>query len=133
MFSRTVAVTHSVAATTIHAVLGLMRSLTTHLYPKLPIRVNAIAPSWTNTSILSPTVLATVGEGNCQSADVPAQSVTMLMADKGRHGELVYSDRGNYMELENGKKGYNHFTAKMMGAESADDLTELKVIRDLSK
>lgn len=133
MFSRTAVIIDSVAATTKHAVLGLLRSLTAYLHDKLPIRVNAIAPSWTNTGILSPTVIAAVGEDNCQSADVPAQSATVLMADKERHGELVYSDRGHYMELENGKKGYNRFTATMLGAEDVDDLAELRVMRDLSK
>lgn len=121
----------SVAATTKHAVLGLMRSLTGHLHPQLPIRINAIAPSWTDTGILNPAVLAAIGEGNYQPADVPAQSVTVLMADKKRHGEMVYSERGHFMDMENGEKGYHHLTAKMLGVERESDLTELKVMRDL--
>ena len=55
------------------------------------------------------------------------------MADKKRHGELIYSERGQYRELENGEKGYHHLTAKMLGVESEGDLTELKVMRDLLK
>ncbi|KAF1361335.1 NAD(P)-binding protein, partial [Lizonia empirigonia] len=99
-----------------HAVLGLMRSLTGHLHPTLPIRINAIAPSWTDTGILSPPVLAALGD-KVQSADVPARSVTVLMADKKRHGELVYSECGHFLELENGEKGYHHLTAQMLGVE----------------
>lgn len=110
-----------------------MRSLTGHLHPQLPIRINAIAPSWTDTGILPPGTLATIGEGNFQSADVPARSVALLMADKKRHGELVYSERGHFMDLENGPKGYHAFTAQMLGVQSEDGLEELRVMRDLSK
>jgi hypothetical protein len=92
-----------------------MRSLTGHLHPNLPLRINAIAPSWTDTGILSPAVLAALGDGNYQSADVPARSVTLLMADSRRHGELVYSERGQFKDLENGENGYHHLTAKMLG------------------
>ncbi|KAF9693063.1 hypothetical protein EKO04_008939 [Ascochyta lentis] len=116
--------------TTKHAVLGLVRSLTSHLHPHLPIRINAIAPSWTDTGILSPAVLAAIGE-NLQPADAPAQSVTVLMADKTRHGELVYSERGHYMDLENGEKGIHYVTAQMLGVQHEGDLTELKVMKEL--
>lgn len=124
---------HRSAATTKHAVLGLMRSLTGHLHPNLPIRINAIAPSWTDTGILSPAVLAAIGEGNYQSADVPARSVTLLMADKRRHGEMVYSERGLFKDLENGENGYHHLTAKMLGVEGEEGLSELHVMRELVK
>jgi hypothetical protein len=126
-------VTDSNTATTKHAVLGLMRSLTGHLYPSMPIRINAIAPSWTDTGILSPAILAAIGEGNYQSADVPARSVTVLMADKQRHGQLVYSERGHFKDLENGPQGYHHLTATMLGIENEEGLSELKVMRDLLK
>jgi NAD(P)-dependent dehydrogenase (short-subunit alcohol dehydrogenase family) len=119
--------------TTKHAVLGLMRSLYGHLYPQLPIRINAIAPSWTDTGIVPREVLAALGEGNYQSADVVGRSVTLLMADDKRHGELVYSERGHYMDLENGEKGYHRLTANMLGVENEGDLSELKVMRELLK
>ncbi|KAJ4376939.1 hypothetical protein N0V86_006377 [Didymella sp. IMI 355093] len=119
--------------TTKHAVLGLMRSLTGHLHPNLPLRINAIAPSWTDTGILSPAVIAALGDGNYQSADVPARSVTLLMADSKRHGELVYSERGQFKDLENGENGYHHLTAKMLGVQDEGGLSELKVMRDLLK
>jgi hypothetical protein len=120
-------------ATTKHAVLGLLRALYGHLYPKLPIRINAIAPSWTDTGIVPREVLAALGEGNYQSADVPGRSVTYLMADKNRHGELIYSDRGQFMDLENGEKGYHALTKKMLGVPESEDLSELGVMKDLLK
>lgn len=110
-----------------------MRSLTGRLHPSLPIRINAIAPSWTDTGIVSAAVLAAAGEGNYQSADAPARSVALLMADKKRHGELVYSERGLFMDLENGERGYHHLTAQMLGVESEAELAELKVMRELAR
>lgn len=110
-----------------------MRSLTCHLHPKLPIRINAIAPSWTDTGIISRAHLAAIGEGNYQSADVPARSVTLLMADTKRHGELVYSDRGHFMDLENGQNGFHHLTAKMLGVEGEQYSTVPAFIRDLAR
>lgn len=109
-----------------------MRSLTCNLHPKLPIRINAIAPSWTDTGIISRAQLNAIGERNYQSADVPARSVTLLMADPNRHGELVYSDRGHFMDLENGENGYHHLTAKMLGVEG-EDRTVPAFMRDLVK
>jgi hypothetical protein len=123
----------SVTATTKHAVLGLMRSLYGHLHPKLPIRINAIAPSWTDTGIVPREVIAALGEGNYQSADAVGRSVTVLMADKERHGELVYSERGLYMEMENGDKGFHQLTANMLNVASEGEMSELKVLRDLSE
>lgn len=122
---------NNIAATAKHAVLGLMRSLHGQLHPRLPIRINAIAPSWTDTGIIPRQVLAVLGEGNYQSADVVARSVTVLMADQKRHGELVYSELGRYMDLENGEKGHHALTAKTLGAESEDELPELKLMRGL--
>ncbi|KAH6629711.1 hypothetical protein C7974DRAFT_310563 [Boeremia exigua] len=115
-----------------HAVFGLMRSLAPQLHP-LRIRVNAIAPSWTDTGIMSPEIIAAVGPDSFQAADVPARSVAVLMADATRHGELVYSERGHFMDLENGKDGYHAVTARMLGVEREEDLAELKVMRDLAE
>jgi hypothetical protein len=92
-----------------------MRSLTQHLHPTLPLRINAIAPSWTATGIVPPEALAAIGEAEFQSPDVPARSVVLLMADGKRHGEMVYSEKGRFVELENGKAGYHGFAAGMLG------------------
>ncbi|KAF1912789.1 hypothetical protein BDU57DRAFT_521344 [Ampelomyces quisqualis] len=116
-----------------HAVLGLLRSLHGHLYPKLPIRINAIAPSWTETAIVPREVIAALGKGNYQSADVVARSVTLLMADATRHGELVYSDCGKFKDLENGEMGYHAVTRRMLGVGDGGEMSETGVLKKLSK
>ncbi|KAG9195224.1 hypothetical protein G6011_00344 [Alternaria panax] len=97
-----------------HGVLGLLRGLQPQLYPKLPIRINAVAPFWTDTAIVPPAVAAALGEAGLQSTDVVARSVALLMADKGRHGELIYSAAGRFLETENGKAGHHAFMQQML-------------------
>ncbi|RYO26053.1 hypothetical protein AA0113_g3961 [Alternaria arborescens] len=105
-----------------HAVLGLVRALQPQLHPKLPIRINAVAPSWTDTAIVPRTIVAALGESIVQSADVVARSVALLMADKRRHGELVYSAAGKFLEMENGTAGFHALTQQML--ESKEDEME---------
>ena len=92
-----------------------MRSLTQHLHPALPLRINAIAPSWTATGIIPPGAVGAIGEAEFQSSDVPARSAVLLMADGKRHGEMVFSEKGKLVELENGEAGYHGFAAGMLG------------------
>ena len=92
-----------------------MRSLTQHLHPALPLRINAIAPSWTATGIIPPGAVGAIGEAEFQSSDVPARSEVLLMADGKRHGEMVFSEKGKFVELENGEAGYHGFAAGMLG------------------
>lgn len=125
--------TYNTQALSKHAVLGLMRALHPQLHPHLPIRINAIAPSWTDTGIVPRELLAALGEGNFQSADVVARSVTLLMADEARHGELIYSDRGNYIELENGEKGFHAMTKRMLGVGEEEEVFELEVMRRIAE
>ena len=120
-------------ATAKHAVLGLLRSLTPNLHPTLPIRINAIAPHWTETGIVTKEHTAVLGEGKYQSADVAGRSATILMADKKRHGELVYSECGRFMDLENGEKGYHALTKRMLGKEEGEEVLEVKVLQRLAE
>jgi hypothetical protein len=106
-----------------------MRSLYAHLHPKLPIRMNAISPSWTNTSLVPPDILAALGTNSYQSPDVVARSVTLLMADTQRHGHLVYSECGRFKELENGDKGFHEGLARMLGVKGEMDVPELRIFR----
>jgi hypothetical protein len=92
-----------------------MRSLTQHLHPTLPLRINAIAPSWTATGIVPPDAVAVIGEAEFQSPDVPARSAVLLMTDGKRHGEMVFSEKGRFLECENGKAGYLGFAENMLG------------------
>jgi NAD(P)-dependent dehydrogenase (short-subunit alcohol dehydrogenase family) len=120
-------------ATSKHAVLGLLRSLTPALHPKLPIRINAIAPSWTETGIVPKAVINALGAGNYQSADVVGRSVTLLMADEERHGELIYSECGKFRDLENGERGYHEMTKRMLEVGEGEELQETAVLRKIRK
>lgn len=53
------------------------------------------------------------------------------MADKNRHGELIYSEVGKFRDLENGAKGYHALTKTMLDVPQSEELSELKVIKDL--
>jgi hypothetical protein len=66
-------------------------------------------------------VVAALGEGNCQSADVVARSVVLLIADMQRHGELVYSRGGMYTEIENGERGFHTLVKGMISVESGEE------------
>ena len=63
-------------------------------------------------------MVVALGEGNCQSADVVARSMVLLMADRQRHGELIYSDKGMYTEMENEEKGFHTLVKGMFGMGS---------------
>ncbi|PVI01154.1 NAD(P)-binding protein [Periconia macrospinosa] len=67
----------------------------------LPIRVNTLAPSWTATQVLPDlkNLLAAVLQ-DCQPASVVARAVAYLMADKSRHGDVVFVCDGKYTEIE---------------------------------
>jgi NAD(P)-dependent dehydrogenase (short-subunit alcohol dehydrogenase family) len=85
-------------ATAKHGVLGLMRSLVDQLSPHL-IRINAIAPSWTDTRLVPKAALASIGVP-VQSTEVVAKSVAILAVDEKRHGQTIYSSNGVYKETE---------------------------------
>ncbi|EMC97077.1 hypothetical protein BAUCODRAFT_437377 [Baudoinia panamericana UAMH 10762] len=87
-------------ATAKHGVLGFIRGLVPNLEKAgLPIRINGIAPSWTRTGLVPAGLLEAIG-AQSQSAEVVARSVALLMADARRQGQLIWSDRGNYLEIE---------------------------------
>lgn len=113
-----------------HAVLGLLRSLYCNLHPALPIRINAIGPSWTATGIVPQALIDAVGAENVQSPDVVARSVVNLMAGQA-HGEFIYSDKGRFWDLENGDKGLNALTHRMLGGEYTEEenaVTKMKSV-----
>jgi hypothetical protein len=78
-------------------------------------------------------VINSLGAGNYQSADVVGRSVTLLMADEERHGELVYSSCGNFRDLENGERGYHEMTKRMLEVGEGEELQETKVLRKIRK
>lgn len=108
-----------------HGVLGLMRGLVPILQPDIPIRVNAIAPSWTRTGLLPEGVVEKFTGVPTQSADVPARSVAILMADPQRNCQLIYSVEGRYYEAEE--------TLARAAREIVGDLNEDVVMEQLLK
>lgn len=87
-------------ATAKHGVLGLMRGLVPILLPDIPIRINAIAPSWTTTGLVPEHVIESVVGIGTQPPAAVARSVAILMADRQRNGQLIYSVQGRYSEIE---------------------------------
>jgi hypothetical protein len=55
------------------------------------------------------------------------------MADKERHGELIYSECGKFMDLENGDKGFHALTKKMLRVGEEEELSETGVFAKLTK
>ncbi|KAL4949511.1 hypothetical protein BDW69DRAFT_74219 [Aspergillus filifer] len=99
-----------------HGVLGLLRGLYTDLlqpssYP--PIRLNGIAPSWTATGIVAADMLRPFG-ADVQEPDVVARSVVCLFNDNHKHGELIYSWGGRYVEVNRCEGGLLQGIARLV-------------------
>ncbi|KAF4428926.1 hypothetical protein F53441_14039 [Fusarium austroafricanum] len=85
-----------------HAVLGWARGLVPLLgAAQIPVRVNTLAPSWTDSSVLpSLKDLLTAINVELQPASVVARCAAFLMADSSKNGQLVHIERGNYKEID---------------------------------
>ncbi|KAF9871431.1 short-chain dehydrogenase [Colletotrichum karsti] len=82
-----------------HAVLGFMRGLLPHLSAlPSPIRINCIAPNWTESGIVREEIVAPTGFALSSPAQV-ARSVGVLMSDAARDGEVIFVDGGKYWEI----------------------------------
>lgn len=68
---------------------------------QLPIRINTLAPSWTDSSVL-PSLKALLDAINVelQPASVVARCAAFLMADSSKNGQLVHIERGKYAEID---------------------------------
>ncbi|KAK2754505.1 hypothetical protein FQN54_006906 [Arachnomyces sp. PD_36] len=83
-----------------HGNLGFMRGIRQILsYRKLPIRVNAIAPSYTRTGIVPEAIMDEMGVV-MQEPEAAARTALLLMADGSRHGQLIHSAEGKFKEIE---------------------------------
>lgn len=81
-------------------VLGVMRGMM-HLLntSELPIRLNTIGPQWVQTN-LAPSDAFDLIASAMQSPDFIARQVALLMADKNRHGQFIFSDMYVVKEIE---------------------------------
>ncbi|VUC25173.1 unnamed protein product [Clonostachys rosea] len=83
-----------------HGVLGLIRGLHLNLRVLNPsIRINGIAPNWTETRIATQAGTEKIG-AKMQGPDVPARSAALLMADETKKGLLLFSVHGRHIEIE---------------------------------
>ncbi|KAH7031557.1 uncharacterized protein B0I36DRAFT_363232 [Microdochium trichocladiopsis] len=113
-----------------HGVLGIMRSLLTHLANDagpdgqlVPLRINCIAPSWTATGVVPSFLLEKAGVPY-QSPDVVAQSALLLMADDTKHGHVLYSRRGKYLEMEQSFTDHTRQTLHILHGQQGMQGTE---------
>lgn len=86
-----------------NGIFGFMRGLAPVLadHPG-DIRVNCVSPSWTRTGMVPEKTFEELGYGDLlQDAEVVARSAVLLMADKTRHGQNIYSRQGKFWEVEN--------------------------------
>lgn len=89
-------------ATAKHGTLGLGRSLTALINAAgLPIRVNTLAPAWTDSQVLPDLkgLMEKIGV-ELQPASAVAKGAALLIADGSRHGHVIYIERGTYKEID---------------------------------
>lgn len=84
-----------------HGVHGFVRGLMSEIGPgtDVPVRLNGLNPSWTDTGILSKEFAAKAGIRQ-QSASVPARSALLCMADESRHGQMIMTIEGKMSEID---------------------------------
>lgn len=85
-----------------HGVIGLMRGTSVHARNNnLALRINAVAPSWTQTGLVpvSQTQFEKLGIIS-QPPEAVARSVALLATDESRSCQCIYSRGGEYVEVE---------------------------------
>ncbi|RYP17431.1 hypothetical protein DL765_004519 [Monosporascus sp. GIB2] len=89
-------------ATAKHAVLGFGRGLIPVINEAmLPIRLNTLAASWTETQVLPnlKAMMDVIGV-ELQPASAVARAAAYLMVDGSRHGHVIHVQRGKYKEID---------------------------------
>jgi NAD(P)-dependent dehydrogenase (short-subunit alcohol dehydrogenase family) len=106
-----------------HGVLGFMRGMHTLLgAADLPIRINAIAPSWTYSGLVPRELLDVVGIQG-QPPEAAARSALILMADGTRTGQLMHSAHERFKEIEE-----SIFASAVLQVIGTDEPTEDEVL-----
>ncbi|KAK1671810.1 short-chain dehydrogenase [Colletotrichum godetiae] len=85
-----------------HAVLGFGRGLIPLIASaNLPIRVNTLAPTWADSSVLPDLkgLMAKIGV-EIQTAEAVARGAAYLMADASRNGNVIHVQLGKYKEID---------------------------------
>ncbi|KAI0799328.1 short chain dehydrogenase [Xylaria sp. FL0064] len=96
-----------------HGTIGLLRGLHSALTAQdVPVRVNALAPSWTSSGIVVDELFKKF-DIYTQPADAVARAAVKLMADESRRGQLIHVDHGVYKEIDEALlRTYNTFSHK---------------------
>lgn len=115
-----------------HGVLGFMRGMNSSIQQAgIPIRINGIAPSWTESGILATHEMFTEVGGLVQPASAVARSVALLMADQARNGQLIFSEAGRYWEVEDAILKPAYLTVRTPGAQALDEtLSKVMALAD---
>lgn len=112
-----------------HGVLGLMRTLSSYLHKpnadlaRTSLRINAIAPSWTETS-LTPRETVEAAGLRIQPPEAAARSALYLMADTTRHGQMLYSREGRVVEIEEPMLAHMRMMMQIVPREEKSEDTE---------
>ena len=84
------------------------------------LRLNAIAPSWTDTGIVPADFFESVGVLP-QTPEAVARSVVLLFADQQRHGDVIYSWDNKFKEVNRAKGGLLDIAEKMLDNSANED------------
>ena len=90
------------SGTSKHGAIGLGRSLKPLLQSAgLPIRVNTLAPSWSESNLVLDRAEALRGlHVKAQPTAAVARAAAILMADEARDGQLIHVAEGRYKEID---------------------------------
>ncbi|ORY60842.1 uncharacterized protein BCR38DRAFT_459805 [Pseudomassariella vexata] len=85
-----------------HGVLGFMRGILQVIdQSQLPVRVNTLAPSWTDTAVLPNLKEIMQGLGlEAQPGSAVARAAAYMMVDASRQGQVIYCAHGKYKEVD---------------------------------
>ncbi|KAI0104241.1 putative 15-hydroxyprostaglandin dehydrogenase [Nemania sp. FL0031] len=83
-----------------HGAVGLMRCMHSSLaLHAVPIRINALAPSWTASGMVNERAFNAAGV-HTQTPATVARAAAKLMADGAHQGHLIHVDHGVYKEID---------------------------------
>lgn len=104
-----------------HAILGFVRGMKSSLrLAGIPIRINAITPSWTETALFPRELIVAAG-GVIQAAAEVAPSAALLMVDQERTGQVIYSEAGRMWEIEDAVLLPAALAVRMPGTQTLDE------------
>jgi hypothetical protein len=115
-------------------VIGFLRAMKLQLHPKIPIRINVVAPGWTETGITAGVVKEFKRVGVVIQPPVAiGVAVAKLVTNPSYHGHTFFVASNQYAEFEG---PLTEETDRLFGPMNGDEkqlqelLTKLKADRD---